>query len=248
MTLTAQLGSNTQSAMITVSNDGLLFLLRGGPSEISSVSNGSPVVPALAPPGTQVNVVQRGKGLLRLVNVVDNAGMQFTGSNGNTNTAFLNLPGPVALTALFGRPSGEVSFTMQSTRTFSERRNAGSYRWVYDVYDATRRLHWFGVYTFAGRLMFTYSAGGSSPLFYYVPAGNEDALFGKQVALRVRIAWSSSVAKLYLNDTLVQTSTFVGAAANWTAQSSMTIGATNTREMNGGYYFFDDQLANFQVK
>ena len=45
------------------------------------------------------------------------------------------------------------------------------------------------------------------PRHYYIPpSGTEEALFGNGITLKVTMTWDGSVAKLYLNDTLVQQS------------------------------------------
>jgi hypothetical protein len=79
---------------------------------------------------------------------------------------------------------------------------------------------------------------------YLVPAGQEDATFGKDVIAKVRLNWDGAKANFYLNDTLVHSTGYTAAVANWTTASSFTIGANSP----GGYFASDDLIDEFEVR
>ena len=150
---------------------------------------------------------------------------------------------------IFNVSPGQVSFYLQSRRSFAQRQSsAAAARYAYDVRDndPNNHLFLFTTQVTSGRLTFSYRVGNTSSLFYYVPVGTEDTLFGNGVNLKVAIIWDGSVAKLYLNDTLVQTSSYIRATPNWTAASNLDLGAYEYQSY-GGYNISDDLIANFTV-
>ncbi len=92
--------------------------------------------------------------------------------------------------------------------------------------------------------LFTYATGGTAQL-YYVPQGNENTLFGSGVVLQVMLTWSGSVMKLYLNNTLVKSSSYAATTPTWTAASNFDLGAY--QYLNAGYYDLDDVIDEFTV-
>jgi hypothetical protein len=82
--------------------------------------------------------------------------------------------------------------------------------------------------------------------YYYVPRGAEDKTFGSGVVLAVTMSWSNGVAKLYLNGTLVKSTSYTVPAATWTSTSIFDLGALNYRTF-GGYDSCDDLISGFAV-
>jgi hypothetical protein len=83
---------------------------------------------------------------------------------------------------------------------------------------------------------------------YTVPAGQEDALFGRDVVANVRITWMGTTSRLFINEKLVATTSGYAKAANWSSLSALTIGARSIRYAGGGYYASDDAIANFRIR
>ena len=79
-----------------------------------------------------------------------------------------------------------------------------------------------------------------------MPTGTEDTLFGNGVNLKVTIRWDAASVKLYLNDNLVQVSSYSQVLSNWTAASIFDLGAYEYLTY-GGYYTSDDVIAEFTV-
>jgi hypothetical protein len=118
---------------------------------------------------------------------------------------------------------------------------------VFDVYDNSRELFDFQVQAANGRLILYYNTGSTVNQYYYLPAGQEDSLFGAGVTLQVQLSWDGKNTSLYLNGNLVNETPYKGATANWTNNSSFTFGAGDPHSYGGGYFACDDVIGNFQT-
>jgi hypothetical protein len=254
LTAAAEAGTNCSKAAISTNltvmgGSAPLFYLRGNATEVLGTTNGSLVVPNLGPAGLKSQVIVKGAGYLAFQNVKDSDGVTFRqAGTSSTASTFMNFAGtPVG--SIFNMDHGEVSFYLKSSYSFAEREALpkANYRWVYDVFDNSARLFSFATSSYSNMLLFTYWTGAKSPSFYFVPPGQENTVLGKGVVTKVRITWDGTRNQLYLNDVLVQTDPYTRATANWTGQSSLSIGALDPHD-NGGAYPLDDALAQFQVK
>jgi len=166
----------------------------------------------------------------------------------NTNNAYYKFTG-ATIGNMFNVSQGQIVFSLQSRRNFAQRQaSAATARYVFDVRDNDVNNHLFLFLTqvSSSRLVFSYRVGNSVSLFYYVPVGKEETLFGNGVTLRVAITWDGAVAKLYLNDALAQTTSYTKATPNWTSASSFDFGAYEYQTF-GGYYISDDAIDEFTV-
>ncbi|HJT86285.1 MAG TPA: LamG-like jellyroll fold domain-containing protein, partial [Bryobacteraceae bacterium] len=117
--------------------------------------------------------------------------------------------------------------------SFSQRLAAGGTRVAFDVQDtAGHNVYYFLTQTSSGFLTFSYNVGGGAQ-FYYAPSATEDTLFGSGVILKVAISWDGSISKLYLNDTLVQSSPYTPPAPNWSSASVFDLGALDYAPYGG---------------
>ena len=64
--------------------------------------------------------------------------------------------------------------------------------------------------------------------------------------MKVTLGWDGSNVKLYLNDTLVQSSPYTLPTANWTAASVFDLGAYEYQTF-GGFNVSDDVIDEFTV-
>jgi hypothetical protein len=225
-----------------------VFYLHGNTREIIGTANGSAVSPTIKPSGFGGTLTVRGSGYMTFDAVQGSDGLCFyAGGQQSANTSFINFLGR-QLGSVFNR-AGQISFTIQSAYSFVERSGlpTPNDRYVFDVYDKFAEQYHFRVYTSGGRLIFAYSTDGSPVSTYTVPAGQEDATFGKGVVASIRIAWTNTSNKLFVNEQVVNTVTYSGTNPNWNTQSSLTIGAQGARGGTTGAFSFDDALAEFQV-
>ena len=219
------------------------FHLKGDLSELSGTANGSTIIPAVGPSGT---LTVAGSGVLEFGPVGAGTGVAFRpGGWQASNIAYYRFGG-AAVGTLFNRTGGDVSFLAKSRYSFASRQ-LGYSKWAFDVYDASQNLFTFYVSTYSGYLMFNYRAGGVVTNTYFVPPGQEDALFGNGVVLKVRMVWDGSRNYLFLNDTLVQTIAYVSVAPNWTASSSFVIGTKQDLAYGAGYFSWDDWISQVTV-
>ena len=248
ITITAALNSSSVNTGLSVqpSTPRPAFLFRGLPTEVTALTDGAAVVPASVPAAMSGKLTVRGAGSAAFLPFLDGAGIVFgKGGQQNRDTAFVQFPGE-PLRNVFGAGRGDVTFYLQSSYSFSQRLllPQANYRCIFDVYDATRELFYFCSYASANRLVFTYRAGGPSSFSYFVPAGQEETVFGRNVVAKFRIAWDGATATLYLNDKVVKGPfTNMPLQPSWTAASLFTVGATA-----GGYYPADDGIAGFEVR
>ena len=249
--ITATLGgaSATTSVSLTGTTTGLssagTLVIQGTPSEISGAANGATVTPATAPAGLTGQLTVRGTGSVNF----GSSGVSFeTGGQQNDNTAFYTFTG-AQLQNIFNVSQGQINFNLTSSYNLAARLLLPqySYRDVFDGFDNGQELFLFQVQAEQGRLIFCYNTGGTSTQSYWVPAGTEDALFGQGVTLPVKLAWSGSSLNLYLNGTLVSTTSYGPATPNWTSASSFTLGANDPHVYGGGYFSCDDAIGGFQA-
>ena len=97
-----------------------------------------------------------------------------------------------------------------------------------------------------GRLVFIYMVG-RTPNSYLLPLGFEDTLFGRGVTIQVTLTWTGNTLNLYLNGSLVQSSTYSVPAPNWTSASILALGSYEY-ETSSGYDSCDDIIADFTVR
>jgi hypothetical protein len=185
-----------------------------------------------------------------LVSVQNGDGMRFhLGGAQNTDTAFVRFSG-TSIGTLF--PSkGEVDFTIKSGYSFAERQalTAPNYRFAFDVFDATRRKSYFATSAANGRLVFSFAIDRSPTSNVRLPAGQEDALFGRDVVARVRITWDGKHATLYVNGVTLYSTMYTPLAGNWNSRSSFVVGAMNDLGLDTtGYYASDDVIADFEIR
>ena len=220
--------------------------LQGAASEVTGTTNGSTVTPTVGPAGLKGSLTVRGTGS---VNFAPSNGVSFkVGGQQNQNTAFYNFTGS-QVKNMFNMSQGKVSFNLKSSYSFAARQQLpqNNNRMVFDVYDNSRELFDFQVQAANGRLILYYNTGSTVNQYYYLPAGQEDSLFGAGVTLQVQLSWDGKNTSLYLNGNLVNETPYKGATANWTNNSSFTFGAGDPHSYGGGYFACDDVIGNFQT-
>jgi hypothetical protein len=219
--------------------------LHADASEVSGLTNGSVVTPALAPPGFTGTVVTKGSGSVNFTPAQSGNGVYFLNCCTNTNNAYYKFTG-AGVGSLFDVNQGRVTIYLKSRYTFAQRQaSAAGQRYAFDVRDATGHLFGFLTQIVSGRLEFEYQVGGSSQ-FYYVPVGTENTLFGSGVTLKVSVAWSGTTAQLFFNDVLVKSAPYTKRTPSWTAASIFNIGAYEYLTY-GGYNSSDDVIDEFTI-
>jgi hypothetical protein len=235
---------------VAVLSSSVKLRLEGEPTEVTGIAGGSVVNPASIVPGVTGTVLVRGTGSFSFAPTPAGNGVSFKkGGQQNADTAFYSFKG-AAVRDIFDLPAGEVNFSVKSSYSFSERLALPgyNYRWVFDVFDNANRLYSLQVGALDNRLTFWYQTGGTVSQYYTVPAGQENALFGKGVTLNVKLTWTGTSNSLYFNGQLVSTQPYVGVAKNWTSTSSFSIGATDVHLYGGGHFSLDDVLDEFEVR
>jgi hypothetical protein len=227
---------------LSVMNPALLQI-NGDNTEVSGATNGSTVTPSAGPAGFTGSVVANGTGS---VTFTPGSGVYFLNCCSNTNNAYYHFTG-AALGNVFNVNEGQASFILTSRHTFAQRQaNAAAARYAFDVRDASSHLFYFMTQVVSGDLQFTYMAGGSPSVYYFVPKGTEDQLFGNGVSLKVTLKWDGTNVYLYLNDGLVKTTPYSPATPNWSAASIFDLGAYEYLTY-GGYNSSDDYIRAFTV-
>ena len=246
--VTARVASSSRYADVAV-DPTPLFHLKGSTSELTSLANGTRVYASAAPAGLVGTLNLRGTGYVSFGTVSTGTGVSYRrGGAQNANSSFVNFAGS-GFAGMFDT-DGEISFTIKSGLTFAERKAqpSSAIQYAFDVYDDTApQYHFMSYVTGTGALAFSYSARGMSTA-YMVPAGQEDALFGRDVEARFRITWTSNTHALYINDRLVTTFSFATRPAVWGTASALTIGSRSIRYAGGGYYSSADLVSNFMVR
>jgi hypothetical protein len=95
-------------------------------------------------------------------------------------------------------------------------------------------------------LLFAYATGAATAQFYYVPVGQEEALFGNGISLKVTLAWDGSTTRLFFNDVQVQATNYTKQTPNWTSVSNFNLGAYEYANA-GGFNTLDDIVDEFTV-
>jgi hypothetical protein len=248
VTLTASVGASSKITSITIAS-APIFFLRGNPNEILGTSAGTPVRPTSAPAGFTGTLNVRGSGYMSFVPVQNGDGLQFhNGGEQNVNTSFINFTG--AQIGQIFKEQGEIRFSLKSSYSFAERAalRIPNFRFVFDTFDDLGRQFYFAYYTVANRLVFLYGAWTTMSNFYYVPAGQEDAIFGRDKIVKIRMTWDGSRTRLYVNDQYVTSSLYLRRAPSWMANSTFTVGAENIRVYGGGLFALDDAVADFEIR
>ena len=222
-----------------------VLLLHSDASEVSGVTNGSTVTPAVAPAGFTGKVVVPSGGSVNFAPAQVGNGVYFLNCCANSANAYYKFTG-TTVGSIFNVNQGQISFYLKSRQSFAQRlASATLYRQVFDVRDANTHLFGFNIQAIYGYLRFDYTLGGATS--YYIPkTGTEEALFGNGITLKVTMTWDGSVAKLYFNDTLVQQSSYATATPNWSATSIFDLGAYEYVTF-GGYDACDDIIDEFTV-
>ena len=171
-----------------------LLKLTGERAELSGTANGAVVTPTLAPVGLTGKLAVKGAGSVNFAPAKIGDGVYFLNCCDNVATAYYKFTG-ATVGQVFNVNRGQVSFYLKSRYALAQR-PAGS-RFVFDVRDndPNRHLFFFRTQVTSGALLLAYATGGA-PQFYFVPAGTEDALFGKDVTLKVTLTWDGSVSRL----------------------------------------------------
>jgi len=205
--------------------------------------SGSVVTPTVIPQGISGAAVVNGAGS---INFVPGKGVYFQNCCVNTNNAYYKFTGS-GLGAVFGASQGQISFTLTSRYSFAQRQSIGEVqRSAFAVRDGNAQNQFYFISEIVGsNLVFYYMVGGVG-MWYYVPQGTEDQVFGSGVSLNVAIEWSGGVASLNLNGSPVMSQSYTSVAANWTAASNFDLGAYEYLTL-GGFNCSDDVIGNFKV-
>ena len=234
---------------LTNSAPQVLFQLHADSSEVTGLSSGSIVTPAIAPAGFKGKVIVTNGGSVNFTPAQSGNGVYFLNCCDGTANAYYKFTG-ASIGTLFNQNQGQVSFYLKSRYSFAQRMAvATGARFAFDVHDddPTNHLFYFITQPNSGSLVFSYRAGSSSTTqFYYAPQGTEEALYGNGVILKVTISWDGSTNKLYFNDKLVQTAAYSKSNANWTAGSNFDLGAYEYLSY-GGYNSSDDVIDEFTI-
>ncbi len=246
--ITASLGSSSVTATVNLTPSYTTLLqIDGTPQEVSGVTNGSTVTPAVSEPGFAGVVMLNGAGSVNFVTGQAGGGTYFLNCCRNTDSAYYKFSG-AAVGRIFSMKQGQISFSLQSRYSFAQRQaNATTPRYTFDVRDGNgNHQFYFLTQITSGSLVFTYLAGGPGQ-YYFLPKGTEDIYFGNGVTLNVTLTWNSSTTNLYLNGLLVKSSPTSTVAANWSTASVFDLGAYEYLN-SGGYDVSDDAISAFTVK
>ena len=245
--------NNTGTAAVAVNVSNTISLgnppllqIHADATEVTGVTNGSIVTPAIAPAGFTGKVAVNGTGSVQFAAAETGNGVYFQNCCANTNDAYYKFSGATVGT-IFHETPGQISFYLKSRYSFAQRQTtAAAPRYTFDVRDGNgNHLFYFLTHVSSGYLYFNYKVAGA-PLYYWLAHGTEDTLFGSGVILKVTLTWDGTAIKLYLNGTLVQTSPYTAVAPNWTSASNFDLGAYEYQTF-GGYYGSDDVIDEFTV-
>jgi hypothetical protein len=223
------------------------FYFKGNAAEAPLLANGAAVTATTAPAGLAGRVVVRGTGAVTYSPLPNGDGLSFTkGGAQNSNTALIAFTG-TAVGALFNLDQGDLSFSVKSHHSFADRGAVLPGSTVFHADDGSRRIAYFSCDVYNSRMVFHFGAAGANG-YYYVPAGQENTFFGQGVVAEVRLAWSNTSLKLYLNGNLAATFGRTPITPSWKSTASFTIGATSLNYFGGGYYATDDSVADFTIR
>jgi len=228
------------------------FSLRGISSELAALTNGAAVTPSSAAVGLAGKVVVRGAGSVAYSPVVNGDGLTFhNGGSQNTDTAFLAFSGAPISTLFNNQQPGDVSFTLKSSYSFANRLLVGGSRgdrYVFQVDDGTQTQSFFSISTAGSYLSFRFSLTAQTTVIYYVPKGQEDAVFGNGVVAGIHLTWDGAHVNMQVNGVTVASLAYSAMTPTWSSSASFTIGATSLNSYGGGYMACDDSLADFVIK
>jgi chitodextrinase len=215
------------------------FHLQGVRAELSGITSGSTVKATVGPAGT---LRVRGSGA---VNFATAGGVYFTRCCTNVNNANYEFTG-TSIGTIFNEQSGQISFSLTSRQNWQTRKTE-TYRTVFTVQDVPgNNIFSFAIATVADRLSLAYRLGSTAANNHYIPAGQEDVVFGTGKTIAVRLTWDGATRRLYLNGALASTTTYTPVDATWSSASVLTIGGNNSPPA-GVYNVSDDVISEFIV-
>ena len=196
-------------------------------SEVSGVTNGSVVTPAVAPTGFTGSVVVNGAGSVNFTPVESGNGVYFLNCCSNTGNAYYKFT-DATLGSIFNATQGQISFNLESRYSWSQRQaTATSARYSFDVRDGngTHQLY-FSTQPNSGYLTFVTNLWGNV-VYYYVPQGTENTLFGSGAILQVTVSWNAgALANCIFEQNPGQILfSYTTVTPNWTGSSNFDLGA-----------------------
>jgi hypothetical protein len=228
-------------------NNGNSLEIDGTRSEVTgSLANGTAVMPVSGPNSVVGRVALNGDGSVNFLHGNGGVGVYFQNCCGNSNNAYYKFNGS-GLGAVFGGSQGLISFTLTSRYSFAQRQSsAAAPRYAFDARDGNAQHQFYFMTQIVGPSLVFYYVVGGVKMWYYVPQGTEDQVFGNGLRLNVAMQWSGGVANLYLNGSLVSSFNYTATTANWNDASNFDLGAYEDGT-GGGYNCSDDAIANFKV-
>jgi len=246
-TITAKVAGATKTVAVTI-DPSAKFQFRVTTTEMPSLVDSATVTPVVKPTGWTGTLTVRGGGSV-IMNATGAGAAFLNGGNQGSDAAYVNFT-----SASFGtvfNNSSEISLYLRSGYTFAERQALASpnMRSAFEIYDANGSWWSFNTYTSTdGALRFGFGAKGYAAV-YAIPAGTEDAVFGKGVIVKIRITWDASTFSLWVNGQMVQTNSVTQPKnPSWGSTSAFTIGARSVRLSGGGFYSSDDTVAEFMMR
>jgi chitodextrinase len=231
----------------------VVFSLDGTAGEVASPQNGAVITPKLQPAGMSGHLVVTGQGT---VNYLPQGGVWFgLAGQQRTDSAYYQFNGPGIQKLFDPFSAGDISFTWTSRYSFAERKdlatksgNPNVFRIALEVFNDVAQQVLLEVQVQDNSfLAFIWQVSNGGRTYTFAPPGTEDALFGKNVPLDVRIAWDGAgQCSLYFNGQLADTRPYGRSRGTWT-KASFAIGATDQRDFNGGFFSSDDAISNFRV-
>jgi len=184
-----------------------------------------------------------GAGAFKFAPAAIGEGVYFLNRCAGTDNAYYRFSGD-SLGTLFDVNSGEIDFYLVSRMSYATRlaQGMGPFRTVFGVEDTPQHFL-FSFLILPG--CFAYRLGATAADYFYLPKGQEDLLFGEGVTLKVKLRWDGVYRYLYLNERLVQKTTYSKAAANWSAGSMFVLGGADAGY--GVYNSSDDVINGFTV-
>ena len=170
----------------------VVFSLQGIPGELSSQTNGAVITPAIEPAGMSGQLVLLGKGT---INFLPQGGVWFgLGGQQRADSGRYQFTGPGIQTLFDPFAPADVSFTWTSHYSFADRQalatqtgNRNIFRIAFEVFNDTSSQFILEVTVQDGYLAFVSQVSNGKGTYYFVPQGTEDALFGQNVPLQVRL-------------------------------------------------------------
>ncbi|HKF04915.1 MAG TPA: Ig-like domain-containing protein [Candidatus Sulfotelmatobacter sp.] len=239
-------GNLASSTDYTFTTAATLLQIHADATEVSGVTNGSTITLSIAPPGLGGTVVVNGSGSVNYAAGDVGNGVYFQNCCSNTNDAYYHFTG-TGVGTVFNVSQGQITFSLKSRYSFAQRASsAATPRYAFDVRDGNgNHMFYFLTQVNNGVLYFTYLIAGTGQ-YYWLPQGTEDSVYGNGAILRVTMSWNSGVANLYLNGTLVKSTTYTTPTPNWSGASVFDLGAFEYQSF-GGFNVSDDIIDEFTV-